>query len=105
MYVDDGARRSRILGRLGRRGALRRGLLENYLGEARALAARGGGNLWVVEPRLSTARLRRFTAAVGRYVGAGGVRTGAVKVLAGSSSARIEVLAAEIPPEDMRRRG
>jgi hypothetical protein len=92
MYVDDGARRSRILGGLGRRGALRRALLENYLAEARALAAQGGGNLWVVEPRMPPGRLPGFAATVARHLTAAGVATGDVKVIAGSTSARITIL-------------
>ncbi len=96
MYVDDGARH--VVGRWIRRGLLGgsdgpdRGLLANYLGEARALAGRGGGNLWLVEPHLPARRLPGFAAEVARHLASAGVRTGDVKVLEGSTSARIEVL-------------
>jgi methyl coenzyme M reductase subunit C-like uncharacterized protein (methanogenesis marker protein 7) len=84
-----------LIGVLGRVGAAARpasSLLRNYLGEARAIARSGGGSLWVIEPRVPRERLPEFSADVVRYLRGHGVETGTVKVLAGTTSARIQVL-------------
>jgi hypothetical protein len=95
VYLDHGPRV-----RLPRPGWTRRALLSNYLGEARAIANRGGGNLWVVEPRLAPRRLPGLAAVVARYLADRGVRTGAVNVITGSTTARIAIL-----PPPARRGG
>lgn len=71
-----------------------RPVLAAYLAEARALAARGGGTLWVVEPRLPADRVPAFAARVEAHLRAHGVRTGGVTPIPGSTSARVRVSAA-----------
>jgi hypothetical protein len=93
VYLDHGPRV-----RLPRLTWTKRALLRNYLGEARAIAGRGGGNLWVVEPHLAPRRLPGLAAVVARHLADGGVRTGVVNVITGSTTARITILPAPARP-------
>jgi hypothetical protein len=70
------------------------GLLRNYLARAQAIAAAGGGNLWLIEPTLTSAAMPAFTAAVARHLTDNGVVTGDLSVLEGRTSARICILGA-----------
>jgi len=94
VYLDQGPRVRLPRPDWTKRGWTRRALLSNYLGEARAIASRGGGNLWLVEPRIAPRRLPGLAALVARYLADGGVRTGAVNVISGSTTARIAILPA-----------
>src|SRR4051794_19142294 len=71
-----------------------RALQRNYLARAQAVAAGGGGNVWLIEPRLGADAMPAFTDAIARHLVAHGVTTGEIVVLEGRTSARISVLAA-----------
>jgi hypothetical protein len=69
-------------------------LLRNYLARAEAIAAAGGGNLWLIEPTLTADVMRAFTDAVAAHLAAHTVTTGEVTVIEGRTSARIGILPA-----------
>jgi hypothetical protein len=84
----------KLFGRRRRPGQVLPGLLDNYRARAEAIADAGGGNLWVIEPGLAPDLLPDIADAVARHLAEHGVRIDGVSVLAGTTSARIVVLAA-----------
>jgi hypothetical protein len=93
-FREGAAVKIKLFGRRRRPGQVLPGLLDNYRARAEAIADAGGGNLWVIEPGLAPDLLPDIADAIARHLAEQGVRIDGISVLAGTTSARIVVLAA-----------